>query len=250
MDLTAFLHALRDSGTQYAFYLHFQGEPPHLEANCDRFSAASLIKVPILLAWLHLERAGEVSRSEWCNLDEEPQVQGAGFAWAMTTRRLTYHDVLLMMITTSDNLCTNLVICRLGIERLNRVFATLGLKGTVLQRKLMDFEARARGLDNWISANDCIRLFDLVRALPPIERQWVDQVLSLNQDDRLLKRNFNPDAVAFCHKTGSIPGVLHDWGYTSQAEVFLLMQGITNERAALELFGWAGELAFTPPLKG
>lgn len=246
MQLSDFLRALRGSGTQYAFYLHRQGEPAHLEANCERFSAASLIKVPILLAWLHLESEGQLDRNEWCSLDEEPQVRGAGFAWMMTTRRLTYHDVLLMMITTSDNLCTNLVIRRVGIDRLNRVFQTsLGLAGTVIQRKLMDFEARARGLDNWISPTDCIRLFTLIRDLKPTERQWVDQVLSLNQDDRLLKRNLNPDAVTLCHKTGSIPGVLHDWGYTSQAEVFLLMQSIQDERAALDLFGWAGELALS-----
>ncbi|MGB9800553.1 MAG: serine hydrolase [Thermanaerothrix sp.] len=244
-----FLQALRDSGTQYAFYLRRQDHPPCFETNSERFSAASLIKVPILLAWLHLERQGDVSRAEWCHLDDEPQVQGAGFAWAMTTRRLTYHDVLLMMITTSDNLCTNLVIRRLGIERLNRVFqANLGLTDTVLQRKLMDFEARARGLDNWISPTDCIRLFDLIRSLKPDERQWVDRILSLNQDDRLLKRNFNPDAVTFCHKTGSIPGVLHDWGYTSETDVFLLMQGIQDERAALELFEAAGELALGTPM--
>jgi beta-lactamase class A len=250
VNLVNFLQALRNSGVQYAFYLHRQNLPPCFEANNERFSAASLIKVPILLAWLALERQGEVSRAEWCNLDEEPQVQGAGFAWAMTTRRLTYHDVLLMMITTSDNLCTNLVIRRLGIERLNQVLQTnLGLTNTVIQRKLMDFEARARGLDNWISPTDCIRLFDLTRGLPPNERQWVDRILSLNQDDRLLKRNFNPDVVTFCHKTGSIPGVLHDWGYTPEADVFLLMQGIQDERAALDLFGWAGELALGSPME-
>jgi beta-lactamase class A len=242
--LNPILNELRLHCNHYALYLHRAGEAPVLEANYQRFPSASLIKVPILLAWTHLERCGEVSRDEWCNLDDEPQVQGAGFAWFMTTRRLTYHDVLLMMIATSDNLCTNLVIRRVGLARLNQVFVeTLGLSETRLERRLMDFEARQRGLENWIGVQDCIRLFHCIRELQPEERVWIEPMLLLNQDDRLLKRNLNPDNVTFYHKTGSVPGLLHDWGYTPNSEVFLLTDGIRNERRVLEAFGALGEMA-------
>ncbi len=227
---------------EYAFFAHFKGQTPFYEANADSFSSASLIKIPILIAWAVLDQAGEIDLDEVCELDGEPQVKGAGFAHRMTTRRLTYHDVLLMMIATSDNLCTNLAIQRLGMPRLNEIFTgRLGLSGTVLQRKLMDFAARARGLDNIISAQDCLRLFDLIHALPIRQKTWVETMLLSCQDSSLLMRNLERDSLPFYHKTGSIPGVLHDWGYTRECDIFLLTNNVTDEKETTRVFGRVGE---------
>ena len=111
---------------------------------------ASIIKVPILFAWAYLERNGRASRDEICELDLEPQVQGAGLSWLLQTRRLPFGDVLLLMIALSDNLCTNLVIRRIGIERLNAIFrGPLALPDARIERRLFDYDARARGLDNY-----------------------------------------------------------------------------------------------------
>jgi beta-lactamase class A len=177
-----------------------------------------------------------------CELDLEPQVQGAGLSWLLHTRRLPFHDVLLLMIALSDNLCTNLVIRRIGIERLNAIFrGPLGLPDAVVERKLMDYEAQARGLENRISAADCIRLFELRDALSPDERAWVEPLLLANDDLGLLLRNVARDTVAFYHKTGSIPGLLHDWGYTEKADVFLLTQNVSDVQMTYEVFGRLGE---------
>lgn len=251
MDFSTTLQRLEQGGCQYAFYYHRKGLPPQINCNIDpqsqRFSSASIIKIPILLAWVLLERQGEVSRNELCNLDVEPQVQGAGFSWLLQGRSIPYHDVLLMMIAISDNLCTNHVIRRVGLERLSRVIdQDLGLGGTALQRKLMDYAARARGLDNWITAADCIRLFDLMHSLKPEELAWVEPMLAANQDDLLLMRCIPRDTVTFYHKTGSITGVLHDWGYTRECDVFLLTQNIKDEPAAFEVFGTLGQQTLLP----
>lgn len=223
-----------------------------MRANCERFPSASVIKAPLLLAWLVLERLGQVSSGEICNLDEEPQVQGSGFSWLLRARQLPYQDVLLMMMALSDNLCTNLVIRRAGQARLNTVFTdALGLTGTELQRKMMDFEARARGLDNWIGVQDCIRLFTLFRQLSLEERAWVEPVLLANTDTSLLLRDLPRDLLKFYHKSGSIPNdsgdeisnrVLHDWGYTEQSEIFLLTHRAADESALNHVFGELGQL--------
>ncbi len=232
---------------QYAFYFAPTGGEPIFQANHERFSSASLIKVPILLAWLYLERQGEVNRAELCDLDSEPQVQGAGFSWLLRARRLPYQDVLLMMIALSDNLCTNLVIHRAGLERLNQVFHdVLGLPGAELQRKLMDFAARSRGQDNWITPPDCIRLFELIDQLAPGERAWVDSLLGACQENIFFLRDVPVDTLVdertFHHKTGSIPGVLHDWGYNNRGRIFLLSQGVIDEVAVYRVFGELGQL--------
>ena len=242
MDSDHIFTALNQMRGSFAFYCRRKDEPAIFLANTDRFSSASLIKVPILLAWAWLERRGELSLDELCDLDGEEQVRGAGFARAMRARRLPFHDVLLMMIATSDNLCTNLAIRRVGLERLNALFHNeLGLPGCELQRKLMDFVARERGLDNWVSAQDCIRLFELVHGLPAQQRAWVEAMLLSCQDSSLLMRGQARDRLHFYHKTGSISGVLHDWGFTRECDIFLLTSGFQSEADANEVFAEAGE---------
>lgn len=227
----------------FAFYYHRPGQPAIFEASAERFPAASLIKLPILLAWAHLERAGQLSRAEICQLDNEEQVRGAGFSWLLRGRSLPYQDALLMMTALSDNLCTNLVIKRIGLERLNEVFYTqLGLRGTQLQRKMMDFAARAAGRDNWITTTDCVRLFELFHALTPDEKAWVEPLLLANQDGTLLLRDIPRDTLEFYHKTGLLPGALHDWGYTRKADIFLLTSGFEDEDEINQAFGEAGRL--------
>lgn len=222
--------ALRGLTCDYAFYCRPRDGQPLLLKNCDRFLSASIIKVPILFAWAHLERTGRANRDEMCDLGLEPPVEGAGLSWLLRTRRLPFHDVLLLMIALSDNLCTNLVIRRIGIERLNEIFrGPLGLHDTRVERKLMDYEARAAGKENWVSARDCIRLYALRDALAPKERAWIEPMLLACVDQGLWLRNIPRDTTAFYHKTGNMTGVLHDWGYTAAADVFLLTQNVTDE---------------------
>ena len=243
MKIDKILTDLKRHDIQFAVYFSHHGQKPLFEGNCSRFPAASIIKLPLLLTWVYLERQGEVDRAEICDLDAEKQVRGAGFAHRMLAHRLPYHDVLLMMIATSDNLCTNLVIQRIGLERAQQVFRQeLGLTGTELQRKLMDYAARERGLDNWVTAEDSVRFFDLFHALSPQEKAWVEPMLLANVDDLLLRRNIPRDTIDFYHKTGSIKGVLHDWGYTRDCNIFLFTSGVVDEPAVFEAFGHAGEL--------
>lgn len=241
MDFNAPLDQLESLGCEFAFYFHATGQEPFFRGNCDRFTSASVIKVPILLSWAVLERHGAVDRDEICNLDDEPVVYGSGFARMFHIRRLPFHDVLLMMIATSDNYCTNLIIHRIGLERMAQVFKDeVGLNGTVLQRRLMDMEGKARGLDNWLSARDCIRMFDLVRRLEPAQRVWVDEMLAACVDNSLLLRD-NPDLdLDFKHKTGYVTGVRHDWGYTDKTDIFLLTQNLADPSRAFPIFGQLG----------
>ena len=67
-------------------------------------------------------------------------------------------------------------------------------------------------------------------------------MLLVNQDDLLLKRDLPRDEVDFYHKTGSIPGVLHDWGYTRNCRIFLLTSGAQDETVLYPIFAQAGRL--------
>ncbi len=245
MNIKTTLQHLENRAVEYAFYYKQRETQPFFQANCERFSSASIIKVPLLLTWLHLERQGLLDRGGMCDLDAEPQVQGAGFSWLLRARSIPWADVLLMMISLSDNLCTNLIIRHIGLPVIGAVFDELGFKGTALQRKLMDYEARDRGLDNWVSATDCIRFYELIEKLPDEQRAFTESILEVNQDDFLLKRDIPRDTVIFHHKTGSIPHVLHDWGYTRNCQIFLLTQNISDENEVFPVFGALGRLMQT-----
>jgi len=248
MNLTRIQQKLDATPTKYALFYQPTGGEPHFLFNQLVFKSASLIKVPILLSWLALERDGEVSRQEMCDLDSEKQVAGAGFAHKMDARKLPFADVLLMMIATSDNLCTNLVIQHIGLERLNRVFTEhLGLKQTTCQRKLMDYEARERGLDNWVQAEECIHFYEWIEKLESQERQWVESLLQSTVDSALLLRNIPRDGIDFYHKTGSMEGTLHDWGYTRDCRLFLLTNEVAGEPPIFEIFGALGEFMIRLP---
>jgi beta-lactamase class A len=246
MNLDGCLVVLNQQQVDYALYFHMVGEPPVFIGNQYHFRSASIIKIPILLSWIELEKNGDLDRKKICNLDGEPQVAGAGFSRIMATRQIAFEDVLLMMIATSDNLCTNLVIKEIGLERLQKVMREkLKLDHTVCQRKLMDYAARDRGLDNWIDALECIRFYQLISELGEEDQAWVKRLLSANTDDALLKRNLTRDTVDFYHKTGSMTGVLHDWGFTESCELFLLTQKVVDEPAIFEVFGSLGSLILT-----
>jgi beta-lactamase class A len=241
--IQAILDDFSKSSVQYAFYFEKHDTKPFFNSNCDLFPSASLIKVPILLAWVYLERAGIVDRHAICKLDDEPQIAGSGFARIMLARQLPYQDVLLMMIAVSDNLCTNLIIRRVGLERLNQVFRDqLGLQDTLLQRRMMDLEARVNGRDNWISARDCQKLFAVMDGLTSAERAWVEPLLYSNQDDALLMRDVPRDTLDFYHKTGSIGDSLNDWGYTQDCNIFLLTRNVTDQPTVFNIFGRLGRL--------
>jgi beta-lactamase class A len=247
MEKISVLTKLENLKVDYAFYYHDKVNPPVFVSNQSLFRSASIIKVPILLAWLALEKDGVVDRTRKCRLDDEVQVGGAGFARQFATRTLAFADVLLMMIATSDNLCTNIVLQEMGLERLQTVMQeALGLQRTRCERKLMDYAARERGLDNYIDAGECIQLFRMIDQLPEDDRTWVRSLLLANTDSALLMRDLPRDTIDFYHKTGSMNGVLHDWGFTDACEIFLFTQKVTNEPAVFEIFGKLGKTCLLP----
>jgi beta-lactamase class A len=243
-DLAATLAGeLASLSCKYAFYCRMGGREPIRLGNHETFVSASLIKVPILFAWAYLERQGRANRAEICELDLEPAVQGAGLSWLLHTRRLPYHDVLLLMTALSDNLCANLVIQRIGMARLNTIFrGPLGLHDTALNRKMMDFAARQAGHENYISARDCIQLYRLRDELTADERAWIDPMLRANPDTCLWLRDLVPDSVDMGHKGGTVDAVLHDWAYTDTLDVFLLTQRIHDYAPLFRVFGKIGAL--------
>ena len=244
MNSEAIATLLQGLTGEYSFYYAKDGENPISFSNQDaehQFLTASVIKVPILLAWIMLERQGKVAADEICDVGMEPVVEGSGFFYLFRQKKVTWHDILLMMIGTSDNYCTNLIISHVGMETLNHVFTEdLSLIDTHLGRKMMSQPDKASNRDNWMVAADLVRCFEVIEDFNQQERKFSEEMLLACQSDNLFQRNLPGDSIDFYHKSGGLHNVINEWGYTKDRRIFLFCNNFTDYLAVLNVFGTLG----------
>ena len=98
---------------------------------------ASVIKLAILFEALKQVQEGRVRFADTLTMTKPDQVAGSGVLSLFDTpMRLTLKDALTMMIATSDNTGTNLVIDHLGLASVDSRITWMGLKDTWLYKKV------------------------------------------------------------------------------------------------------------------
>lgn len=206
------------------------------------FSAASLIKLPILWELYRQAGTGEIDLDKTVPVLREHKVGGTGIIKELHDGlMLTVRDLATLMVIVSDNTATNMIIDMLGFDAINRAIAELGMKGTSLQRKMMDFEAKKAGKDNFTTAGDVAAILEKFARgeglRPELAREPVDIMLRQQFNNKLsrglllcpvcrrkvgdypqcpwcytdLKKN-PPVGAKLAHKTGELAGTEHDAG--------------------------------------
>ncbi|MEO1497141.1 MAG: serine hydrolase [Planctomycetota bacterium] len=96
--------------------------------------AASLIKLPLMVAAYEAAATGRLSLDDRCVLTEDDKTPGAGILATQFSAGadLALRDVIRLMIAWSDNTATNLVIDRVGIAACNELMDRLGHRGLKL----------------------------------------------------------------------------------------------------------------------
>ncbi len=113
------------------------GETLGIDAD-QTVQTASTIKLAILFDAMQQVRAGTVRLEDPITLRKEDQVGGSGILQFFDTPvTLTLRDVLMLMITQSDNTASNLAMDKLGIKNVDAEIQRLGLKDTWLYKKIM-----------------------------------------------------------------------------------------------------------------
>ena len=106
----------------------------------NTLSAASSIKVPILIVLLTMLDKGEILWNEKLTLSED--IIGSGSGWMSYQEigeNFPVYEIATEMIRVSDNTATNLLIKRLGgIDKVNKKFKEIGLKNTQINNLLPD----------------------------------------------------------------------------------------------------------------
>ena len=178
------------------------------------FPAASLAKLPILVE-LARRLAEPGNTYTWETRLEVPAVarvpSDGVLANLSPDLRPTIHDLAHLMITISDNTASNVLLDLLGMDTINASMRELGLQGTRLERRFIDFEARRAGRDNWTTAADMALLLAHIHKKHIPERERLLQILLRQNDYHILPAYWNEELL-FAHKTGGLAGIMHDAG--------------------------------------
>jgi beta-lactamase class A len=178
----------------------------------ESFPTASTIKIHLLAALNQLDHQKVLSMDQRVAIDRK--VPGSGvLTYLDDAVDLSWRDVANLMIIVSDNTATNMVIDRLGYERMAAFFKAWGLNKTVLVRKMQEHDAVARNEENLSTPIDEVKMLKLLldgSALGPGVAQECIRVL------KKPKRGFFapglPPDMLFANKPGAMDRVRNDAG--------------------------------------
>ena len=211
------------------------------------FPTASVMKVPILYELYHQVEAGGVDLAARRPLVEADLVPGSGILRDLAPGIApTLHDLATLMITVSDNVATDLVIERIGLDRLAATLRDLGLTRTTIPMTVRALLYSTVGLDaanpdhtyalyqertnagviDWgcrayaDEDNNLSTPREMAALLERIERRdglgdascaaMIDIMKRQKYGDRIPQHL--PEGTEVAHKTGSIRGVRNDAG--------------------------------------
>jgi beta-lactamase class A len=188
----------------------------HLES--ATFPTASAIKLAIVYELFKQSEEGTVRLEETMTLDRRQAVGGTGVLVEMGTPTLSIRDYAVLMVTLSDNTATNVLIDRLGMERIATRLNGLGLNGTKLRRHMMDTAAARRGDENVSTPDELVRLLQAMYGSTSAQAKTAGhyqmnaaiELLEKPKDNRL--RKGLPEGVASADKSGELEGVRVDAG--------------------------------------
>ena len=143
----------------------------------ERFPTASVIKLPILVAFFDQVDSGKIDPSLRVVLSDDDKKPGSGILQYMTSgNTMTILDAARLMIILSDNTATNLVLDRLAsthdarLEAVNSTMLKYDLKDTRLLNRLFSWETKkttGESVRYGIGVStpaDMVKLLDLLHA--------------------------------------------------------------------------------------
>lgn len=210
----------------------------NLDAN-QYYSAASMIKVPVLVKLLTAMDKGLVDPAE--DLILRPDLIGGGsgyLQWRPVGSKVSLKEAMESMIIVSDNTATNMIIDRLGgMEACNEDFERWGLYRTYLNDWLPDLAGT-----NKTSPYDLVQLLAKIDKGELVTAESRSRMLAIMERTRT--RTLLPAGIApgskISHKTGDIGRLVGDTGIvtTPGGQRYLVAVQVErphNDRRANEL---------------
>jgi len=197
--------AVKDLTSGETFFIHGDEIMPQ----------ASSIKIAVL-ANLYLQaQQGKLKLTDEYVVRKEDLVDGSDIMLGLTpgVTRLTLRDLATMMVAVSDNSATNVLIGRVGMENVNAMLDSLGLRATRLRRQMMDLKAASEGRENVYTPREMMTLLETIYRGKLLNKEMMAdfiRVLSTHKESSLLQ-GLPDDAVA-ASKPGELEAVRNDSG--------------------------------------
>lgn len=178
--------------------------------------SASLVKIPIMLSCFYAAQDGKVSLRDTIRLKSSEKVAGSRVLGRKSVGSVfTVEELFSPMITQSDNAAANILIDFLGFDTLNAYFKKMGLKNTNITRKMMDFEERREGEENYTTAEDMAYLLEQLYYKKFLNKDVSERCLELLGEQRIndrIPKKLPKDGTFIAHKTGLERHICHDVG--------------------------------------
>lgn len=245
---------ITDSGAEVAVAFRTLDGRYELLIDPDRsIHAASTMKVPVMIELFRQADAGLLSldealrvRNEFHSIvDGSPYRLDAGDdsdaeVYKAIGGTMTLRQLCDAMITTSSNLAANLLIERLGVDRIRGTVHALGADGMQVLRGVEDGKAFDQGLNNTTTVRGLLVLFEKLAHGPVVSAKADADMLAM-----LSRQTFNdaipagvPPGTRVAHKTGTITRIHHDAGivYGDRPYVLVvLVRGVDEQKQSAAL---------------
>jgi beta-lactamase class A len=202
----------------------------------EKVQTASVIKLPIMAEVFAQAAEGRLNLQEELTITEENLVRGSGILQDLSPGiRLSIRDLVVLMITMSDNSATNLLMDRVGIRNVNERMRQYGLKNTVLYKKIfkpatepLPEEQKRWGLGVTTPREMLVLMEKIYRReiVDPASCEAMMAILKKQRDRDQIPRYFvgsRWSKVEVANKTGALNQVRNDVGivFTPQGDCVL-----------------------------
>ena len=130
----------------------------------DVFPQASSIKVAVLAELYRQAQQGKLKLTDLYTVNAADLVPDSDIMGGLTpgVTKITLRDLATIMVAVSDNSATNVLIDRVGMDNVNALMSSLGLKHTLLRRKMMDLNAAKEGRENVSTPHEMANLLEQI----------------------------------------------------------------------------------------
>jgi beta-lactamase class A len=265
-DTPALIHQrIATSGAEVGLYYLNLSRPDTLRHDADlRMHAASTMKVPVMIQVFRDADAGLLGIDDSVPVvNSFPSlVDGSPFSvsvdddsdstlYGRVGGQATVRELVELMITVSSNLATNILMQRVGAERVTATMRELGADSIEVLRGVEDDKAYEAGLSNTTTARDLAVIAAAIaegRAATPASCGEMEAVMGRQRFGDAIPAGLPADATV-AHKTGEITRIHHDFGIVTAGDgtryvLALMVRGLDSKDSSAALMADLSRLVY------
>jgi beta-lactamase class A len=215
-----------------------------------QYPAASVIKIPILVALMKKVEYGSIKLTDTHRLLAPEKIGGSGILMKYPNdTALTIKSLARAMMIYSDNTATNILLNKIGMASVNTLLDSLGMTKTRLNRVMLDTAAVRQGRENYINTLEINTLLQLIYQKKITTKTLCQYMLNFMSQtaDRTTIPRFIPPSVKVVHKTGALSYTRGDAAIVMTKNPFILsvfVQGFESATQAEKIIADIGKICW------